>query len=124
MIIQRTHYITGQLNEMELPVTHEQLNRWLHSRELIQNVMPHLTPTQREFLITGMTPEQQDKFFINNKLVTNIEFDGIDHQDYPDYCDAFISKAKYNGDDMTEEQLEIINEDREFVYEKLIEHLF
>ena len=38
--------------------------------------------------------------------VDDIEFDGIDHKDYPDYSDAYISSASYNGEDMTEEQLE------------------
>ncbi len=55
--------------------------------------------------------------------ITNIEFDGIDHQDYPDYCDAFISSADYDGEEMTEEQLEEVNDNREFVYDKLMNYL-
>lgn len=47
---------------MELPVTNEMLNRWVKG-ELIQNVMPHLSPMQREFLISGMSEAEQTKFF-------------------------------------------------------------
>ena len=31
--------------------------------ELIQNVMPHLTPSEREFLMTGMSLEEQAGVF-------------------------------------------------------------
>ncbi len=58
------------------------------------------------------------------KLISNIQFDGIDHSDYPDYCDAYISYAEYDGVEMTEEQLEEINKDRDFVSEKLFEFMF
>ena len=56
--------------------------------------------------------------------IDNIEFDGIDYDDYPDFCDAYISNADYDGVEMTEEQLELINDDRDFVYEALMKHLF
>jgi hypothetical protein len=55
--------------------------------------------------------------------ITNIEFDGIDHSDYPDYSDAYIVSADYDGVEMTDLQIEEINEDRDFVYEKLMDNL-
>ncbi len=55
--------------------------------------------------------------------ITNIEFDGIDHSDYPDYCDAYIVSADYDGQPMTEEQLEELCEDGDFVYESLMNYL-
>ena len=58
------------------------------------------------------------------KLINNIEVDGIDTKDYPDFCDAFIASADYEGKPMTDEQLAEINEDREFVYECVQNHLF
>ncbi len=57
-------------------------------------------------------------------LINNIEVDGIDTKDYPDFCDAFIASADYEGKPMTDEQLAEINEDREFVYECVQNHLF
>ena len=56
--------------------------------------------------------------------VTNIEFEDIDHSDYPDYCDAFICNADSDGRSVSEEQLDELNEDTEFVYEELIDYLF
>ncbi len=50
------------------------------------------------------------------KLIDNIDMDGIDYSDYPDFCDAFICAADYDGEPMTQDELDIINEDRDFVY--------
>lgn len=42
--------------------------------------------------------------------IDNIEFDGVDSRDYPDFCDAFIAACDVDGVEATEEQLEYINE--------------
>jgi hypothetical protein len=55
--------------------------------------------------------------------ISNIQFDGIDHSDYPDFCDAYIVSAEYEGREMTDEELDELNENRDFVYEQLWEHL-
>lgn len=55
--------------------------------------------------------------------IDNIEFEGIDYKDAPDFCDAFISSADYNGLEMTDEQLETINKDSGFVHEELYKYL-
>ncbi len=64
------------------------------------------------------------KRVMDYKLIENIEIDGIDTKDYPDFCDAFIASADYDGKEMTEEQLDELNEDSEFVYECVQNHLF
>lgn len=64
MQVTRINIITGKPNTMELPISVEQLIRW-ESGELVQIVFPELTPFQREFLITGMTREEQDELFNN-----------------------------------------------------------
>ena len=61
---------------------------------------------------------------LDYSLSSNIEFDGIDHRDAPDYCDAYIVSADYNGEEMTDEQIELLNEDSQFVYEMLIKRLY
>ena len=58
------------------------------------------------------------------KLITNIKVGGIDTRDYPDFCDAYISSADYNGIPMTDEQIEELNEDGQFVYDAVINHLY
>ena len=56
--------------------------------------------------------------------VDNVELDGIDTNDYPDFCDAFIASADYNGVNMTDDQLEKLNEYRDYVYELVLNELF
>lgn len=56
---------------------------------------------------------------IDHTKIDNIMFGGIDHNDYPDYCDAYILSADYDGTPMTDDQMDELNEDRYFVYEKL-----
>jgi len=56
--------------------------------------------------------------------IDNIEVDGIDTNDYPDFCDAFISSADYDGKAMTDAELDLLNEDYEFVNEQVQKHLF
>jgi len=58
------------------------------------------------------------------KLIDNIEVDGIDTKDYPDFSDAFIASADYDGKPMTDEQLEELNEYSDFVYESVQNHMF
>jgi hypothetical protein len=61
---------------------------------------------------------------LNLFKISNIEFEDVDYKDYPDFCDAFISSADMDGIPMTEEELEKLNEDKCFVFEKLFDKLF
>jgi hypothetical protein len=61
---------------------------------------------------------------LNYDLIDNIEFEGIDHNDYPDYCDAYIISADYDGREMTEDEIEELNDDSGFVYDKLMNFLY
>lgn len=57
MIIEKQSVLTGVYHTRDIPVTEEQLDR--HRKgELIQDVCPELTGDDREFLITGITPEE------------------------------------------------------------------
>lgn len=62
MIIKRTSIISGKSSTMDLPVTQRQMDMW-NSGMCVQDCMPHLEIEQREFLITGMSIEEQNKFF-------------------------------------------------------------
>jgi len=57
------------------------------------------------------------------KKIDNIEIDGIDTKDYPDFCDAYISSADYDGVPMTDEQLDELNEDGDYVYGCIMDYL-
>ena len=57
MMVTRKSMMSGEVRTLNLDVTNEQLQRW-RAGELIQNVMPKLTPSEREFIITGVTDEE------------------------------------------------------------------
>lgn len=62
---------------------------------------------------------------IKDLKIVNIEIDGIDYNDSPDFVDAFIASANYeDGTELTEEDLEVLNEDRSFVYECVINRIY
>lgn len=62
MLVARVSPMSGQVNELELSISQEAYEAW-RSGALIQSVMPHLNSVQREFLITGYTPEEQKVLF-------------------------------------------------------------
>tara|TARA_R110002153_G_scaffold7929_5_gene35007 strand:+ start:3708 stop:3947 length:240 start_codon:yes stop_codon:yes gene_type:complete len=75
---------------------------------------------QNEKLLANMKKLDE---VMDYKLIDNIEVDGIDTKDYPDFCDAYIVSADYDGKPMTDEQLDIINEDGDFQHECIMNDL-
>jgi len=66
MEIIRQSQLSGAISVMEIDITEEQLARVENRRanqELIQNIVPHLPKEEREFLITGITPEEWELAF-------------------------------------------------------------
>lgn len=68
MKITRKSQFTGRTHTMDLPtVTQERLNEcWSQcptGTRHIQDVFPELSADEREFLITGATPEEWDEMF-------------------------------------------------------------
>tara|TARA_R110002167_G_scaffold86851_1_gene234825 strand:+ start:1092 stop:1292 length:201 start_codon:yes stop_codon:yes gene_type:complete len=64
------------------------------------------------------------KEILNYDLIDNIEVDGIDTNDYPDFCDAFIVSADYDGQPMSEAQIDELNEDSSFLHDCVYNQLF
>ena len=61
---------------------------------------------------------------IDTTKLDEIELDGIDTKDCPDFCDAFIWRATWKeGPELTEEELDELNTDYDFVWEQVMEHL-
>jgi hypothetical protein len=56
--------ITGVDNTMEIDVSLDQIRQW-ETGTLIQNAMPHLNPDEREFIKTGITPEEWESNLTN-----------------------------------------------------------
>jgi len=62
MQITKQCMLTGDTNTMDIPVTQDQLDDWTNGM-LIQEAMPNLTAEDREFIMTGTTPEVWTKNF-------------------------------------------------------------
>jgi hypothetical protein len=61
---------------------------------------------------------------MNKHEISNFVFEDVHMWDYPDFCDAHIVSAELNGEQMTEEQIEELNEDDDLKYELLMQYLY
>ena len=62
MKITRVSPFSNKKTTLELDVTARQIASW-EKGELIQDAMPNLTPAEREFIKTGITPDEWDDIF-------------------------------------------------------------
>ena len=62
MIITKQSVMSGIVRDREIDVTRNQLDKWKGGM-LIQDAMPHLSADDREFIMTGITPEEWDGVF-------------------------------------------------------------
>ena len=63
MLVERTSVISGQVNMMSLPITVDQLENYYLKGMLLQDAFPNLSPSQREFIKTGITSREWDNLF-------------------------------------------------------------
>ena len=61
---------------------------------------------------------------IDFNKIDNIVIGDIDWKDYPDFCDAYVEECDIDGVPATEEQLDVINDNLEFVHEKTLEYIY
>jgi hypothetical protein len=64
---------------------------------------------------------------LNGRKVVDVEIDGVDPTDYPDFCDAYFSMAIYEdtGEELDDADLELLSEEyadvlNEMAYEHFI----
>ena len=62
MLFMRESPFSGKIHTREIPVTEEQYLEWLEGK-LIQHAMPNISADDREFILTGITPEEWDAAF-------------------------------------------------------------
>ena len=62
MKITRVSPFSNKKTTLEINVTARQIASW-EKGELIQDAMPNLTPDEREFIKTGVTPDEWDDIF-------------------------------------------------------------
>ena len=56
--------------------------------------------------------------------IDNVQVGGIQGWDAPDFCDAYIESCDIDGIPATDEQLDLINNNSDFVYEKVMKTLY
>ena len=61
--ITKKSLLSGKQNQMVLPVRQGQIEHWIDTCMLVQDAFPQLDADQREFLISGSTPEEWDAMF-------------------------------------------------------------
>ena len=61
MIVRRQSPITGTTNERDIPITQQQLLDW-GNWVLSQDAFPHISADDREFIMTGITPEEWEEY--------------------------------------------------------------
>ena len=57
MKVTRTSAFTGVTRTLDLPITEQDLRAW-NNGMLIQDACPDLTDEEREFIMTGVSPEE------------------------------------------------------------------
>jgi hypothetical protein len=62
MLVGKKSQLSGKSHEMEIDVSEKQITLWMEGA-LIQDVMPNLSPDEREFIMTGITPAEWDEAF-------------------------------------------------------------
>jgi len=68
MKVTRTSQLSGVTHTMDLDVTKEQLDRFEIRRETgeyVQTIFYNLDSSEREFILSGITPTEWDKTFNN-----------------------------------------------------------
>jgi hypothetical protein len=66
MLVTNISQLSGKETTLELDITEEQLERFYNRREngeYVQTIFPNLTPAEREFLLTGISPIEWEKIF-------------------------------------------------------------
>ena len=58
---------------------------------------------------------------LNNLKVIDVEIENVDRKDYPDFCDAYISEAKFtNGKSLDDDQLVELQEQNPDEFSELV----
>jgi len=88
----------------------------------IRKPMEHIKEVLKD-IVEENTSNPHINFDISE--VYDIEIDGIDLRDSPDFCDAYVSNASYKDRELTEEEcIQLQDENPEWFYEKVCDEAF
>lgn len=60
-VIRRSPF-SHKVHEMDLPISERQLKKW-QGGAMVQDAFPNLSDEEREFILTGVTPEEWEEAF-------------------------------------------------------------
>ena len=63
MLVTRVSSLSGISHTMDLNVTQDQLNRYEIGLGLLHDIFPDLPRDEREFIKTGITPQEWEEIF-------------------------------------------------------------
>lgn len=67
MHITRESAITGIKHTRSIPANPDDMLAWKAGLGSIEDLMPYLNDVDREFLLSGITPEEWDEAFLNSE---------------------------------------------------------
>ena len=105
MLITLPSQMTGVVHTKEINMTQDQYDNWLYNNILIQYALPHLTDSEREFLMTGIVDEEWDSLVVDDVYD---EDDGWDHED--DYEDDPSEDDMLYEDDRMSQRDKYVND--------------
>ena len=66
MIVERQSIVSGKVYQMDINITEEQLFNFINGRSgLVQEAFPDLSIDEREFIISGIHPDEWNELFGN-----------------------------------------------------------
>tara|TARA_B100001093_G_scaffold260589_1_gene249045 strand:- start:167 stop:484 length:318 start_codon:yes stop_codon:yes gene_type:complete len=95
MKITRQSILSKNISSMDIDVTHEQIAQW-ESGVLIHQAMPHLCEDEREFMMTGITPDEWDTHMVGED----------DEVDYESNDNAYAEEEEDDGQPTWEQEWE------------------
>ena len=66
MEITRTSQFSGKTRTRNIDITEKQYDAWMNGL-LIQKAMPNISADDREFIMTGITPEEWEEFSLEEE---------------------------------------------------------
>jgi hypothetical protein len=90
MLIQKKSMFTGLYHTRDIDVTKEELALWEQSGRTVQSVFPDLSADDREFLMTGVTPEEWDAYMGREEDEEGENPEPLRPADFEDFLDEHL----------------------------------
>lgn len=63
MEVHRVSPISGKSHVWDIDISEDQYKAWESGEDLIQDAMPNITSEEREFILTGIVPQEWQTIF-------------------------------------------------------------